>query len=78
MSKHLLNTGYRQCLQIYGPETFQVVHEYLKSARSSTGIVDETTVMEGLHRLVSNVRDCFLVDQLVFLEKQAESEFPFV
>ena len=61
-----------QCLQIYGPTDFEQVHSYLRQARSVCGAVDEAVVVAGLGRLVSNVRDCFLVDQLVFLEKQAE------
>ena len=35
--------------------------------------MDESTIMAGLKAIVANVRDCFLVDQLVFLEKQAEA-----
>ena len=66
-----------QCQQVFSPESFQRVYEYLKAARSSTGLVDEAAVIEGLGRIVSNVRDCFLVDQIVFLEKQAESGFAF-
>ena len=49
------------------------MYEYLKAARSSSSsgrLVDEAVVMAGLRGLVANVRDCFLVDQLVFLEKQ--------
>ena len=35
--------------------------------------MDESAIMAGLKTIVTNVRDCFLVDQLVFLEKQAEA-----
>lgn len=61
-----------QCLQIYGPADFEQAYTYLREARSVSGGVDEAAMVAGLGRLVSNLRDCFLVDQLVFLEKQAE------
>lgn len=64
---HLKN---RQCQQIYGTENFQKVYEYMKRARSGGIVVNEEALMLDLRKIVSNTRDCFLVDQLVFLEKQ--------
>eukprot|EP00731_Ephydatia_muelleri_P026986 Em0018g1086a len=59
-----------QCQQIYGEESFQKVYEYMKRARSGSVAVNEEVLMLDLRKIVSNTRDCFLVDQLVFLEKQ--------
>ena len=64
----------RQCLQIYGQEPFERIHAYLRQARRhGNGVVDEGVIMMALRQIVPNVRDCFLVDQLVFLEKQAKA-----
>ena len=50
------------------------MYAYLREARSMPhSAMDENRVIAGLRRIVTNVRDCFLVDQLVFLEKQVES-----
>ena len=63
-----------QCQQIYGEEEFGRIYHYLKEARSQPAqTVDESRVISGLRPLTSNFRDCFLVDQLVFLEKQDKS-----
>lgn len=51
---------------------FGRVYDYLRVARYSSQALDERAIMTGLRGIVPNVRDCFLVDQLVFLEKQAE------
>jgi hypothetical protein len=61
----------RQCIAIYGEELFGRIHGHLKEARSrSVPHEDEAGVVAGLRALTTNTRDCFLVDQLVFLEKQ--------
>ena len=60
--------GVRQCIAIYGEEKFRKVYHYLHEARSSGK--DEVTIMTELKSIVNNVRDCFLIDQLIFLEKQ--------
>lgn len=52
---------------------FAQIYDYLHTARYSGETVDEKVIMADLHRIVPNVRDCFLVEQLVFLEKQAEA-----
>ncbi|CAI8010361.1 Serine/threonine-protein kinase Nek11 [Geodia barretti] len=59
-----------QCIAIYGEELFGRIHGHLKEARSrSVPHEDEAGVVAGLRALTTNTRDCFLVDQLVFLEK---------
>lgn len=67
----------RQCVQIYGQKLFGQVYDYLREARYSggSGAPDERAIMAGLRQLLpqGNLRDCFLVDQIVFLEKQAEA-----
>lgn len=54
---------------------FGQIYDYLRTARYSGGMADERAIMAGLRRILpqGNVRDCFLVDQIVFLEKQAEA-----
>ena len=42
-------------------------------ARYTDRVEDELVIMAQLREIVPNIRDCFLVDQLVFLEKQTES-----
>lgn len=63
---------FRQFIQIYGEAVFSRVYDYLRTARYSSPAADEKAIMVGLRRIVPNTRDCFLVDQIVFLEKQAE------
>ena len=61
----------RQCISIYGEEVFQRIYAHLKEARShSIPNGNEADVVSGLKLLTSNTRDCFLVDQLVFLERR--------
>ena len=50
-----------------------MIYEYLKSARYADKAMGESEIMAGLRKIAKNVRDCFLIDQLVFLEKQAEA-----
>ncbi|XP_019849874.1 PREDICTED: serine/threonine-protein kinase Nek11-like [Amphimedon queenslandica] len=60
-------------LRIFGPDVFQSVYRYLKVARADGGVADEAKVLMGLRSITQNIKDCFLVDQLVFLEKQREN-----
>ena len=55
---------------LLGKEIYQSVYEYLKYARSDYGIENEEQVIAGLKQITDNIRDCFVVDQIVFLEKQ--------
>ena len=63
----------RQCIQIYGEQCFGQIYDYLRAARYGNGLADEREIVAHLRQIVPNVRDCFLVDQLVFLEKQGEA-----
>ena len=51
---------------------FQQVYSYLESVRFGEKISSEDSVLDGLSKIVNKPGDCFLVDQLLFLEKQAE------
>lgn len=64
---------YSDALRIFGPDVFQSVYRYLKVARADEGMADEAKVLMGLRSITQNIKDCFLVDQLVFLEKQREN-----
>lgn len=66
-----LTGSVRQGQRVLGPQCFQEVYKYLKMARQENA-VNEAAIAAGLKNITSNIRDCFIVDQLVFLEKQAE------
>ncbi|CAF0733330.1 unnamed protein product [Rotaria sordida] len=54
-----------------GVETFEKVHNYLikqRSAQRTDSTLDDTKITQGLTAFVKKTSDCFLVDQLVFLE----------
>jgi NIMA (never in mitosis gene a)-related kinase len=58
-------------IQIFGQEVFQQVYEYLRLARADEKKSnDESAVVAGLKNITNNIRDCFYVDQIVFLEKK--------
>ena len=60
-----------KAIEALGRETFEKVHDYLikhrTSQRTDSTLKDET-ITEGLTAFVTKPSDCFLVDQLVFLE----------
>ena len=56
----------QECEGRLGPVKFRQAYDYLKSARS--GVVDENKINNDLRRLLGNVNDAFMVDQLLFLE----------
>jgi hypothetical protein len=60
----------RQCEEIFGRESFVKAYQYLKDAREEGCYGDEDKIVLGLREIVHNSRDCFLIDQLIFLEKQ--------
>lgn len=66
---------YRDCIRKLSEPIFQKVYAYLKEARGygkEEKTTDEKIIMNNLARLSpNNTRDCFLVDQLLFLEAQA-------
>lgn len=66
-----------------GKEAFDAAYGYLKKARfgedKDSKQVDEGRIMHDLGQIVPNANDCFMVDQLLFLEEQAkltEEEIP--
>ncbi|XP_005105732.1 serine/threonine-protein kinase Nek11 [Aplysia californica] len=63
-----------ECVKIMGEEEFQKAYNYLRSARTSQDGKEksEKEIMDGLRKYVKNPSDCFMVDQLLFLEEQAK------
>ena len=61
-----------ECEKLLGQEAFERVYKYLKDVRFGDVLKDEESIMDGLGKIVDKPRDCFLVDQLLFMEKQAE------
>ena len=59
-----------------GREQFEKAYDYLKEARfnqdQSKKNLDENSIMKGLAKMVRNPNDCFIVDQLLFLEHGSE------
>ena len=71
--KQYLLFSSRECIRLLGANDFRKAYEYLKRVRfEDEGYVSEDSIMDGLKKLVGKPRDCFLVDQLIFLEKQEE------
>ena len=63
----------RECIKMFGEKTFKKVYRYLQDVRfDSEETVNEQAIVEGLQKFVDRPTDCFLVDQLIFLEKQME------
>lgn len=55
-----------------GKDSFETAYAFLKEAFfGEKRHQDENEIMNGVARIVSNSNDCFLVDQLLFLEAQA-------
>ncbi|XP_065064442.1 serine/threonine-protein kinase Nek11-like [Rhopilema esculentum] len=63
-----------ECIRLLGKEGFLRSYDYLNKVRfeSEESLLSEESIMDGLRNLVDKPRDCFLVDQLLFLEKQEE------
>ncbi|KAL4233987.1 Serine/threonine-protein kinase Nek11 [Mactra antiquata] len=60
-----------ECEKMLGPDGFTRAYEYLKTARYDRAKEStEEDIMQGLREFVKNPSDCFLVDQLLFLEEQ--------
>ena len=55
-----------------GVEAFELAYDYLKEARFGSDLKDEYEIMTGLARICKQPNDCFLVDQLLFLEAQSQ------
>ncbi|KAK3085292.1 hypothetical protein FSP39_001166 [Pinctada imbricata] len=62
-----------ECEKMLGKDAFENAYKYLKKARYESEIsTSEENIMQGLRQFVKNPSDCFLVDQLLFLEEQAK------
>ncbi|GFR81947.1 serine/threonine-protein kinase Nek11 [Elysia marginata] len=63
-----------ECIKILGEAEFQKAYKYLREARGGKKGKEksEKEIMEGLRKFVKNPSDCFMVDQLLFLEDQAK------
>ena len=61
----------RQAMRRLGAETFQNVYAYLREQRRgpNSAEADENQIFNGLKKFTPNPSDCFLVDQLLFLEE---------
>jgi hypothetical protein len=59
----------RQAIRGLGEETFEKCYKFLKEKRRGQKS-DESKIFEGLKKITPNTKDCFLVDQLLFLEEQ--------
>ncbi|CAF3404699.1 unnamed protein product [Rotaria socialis] len=60
-----------KAIEALGEETFEKVHNYLikqRSAQRTDLTLDDSKITQGLTAFVKKPSDCFLVDQLVFLE----------
>ena len=67
---------YSECEKKLGKKEFDAAYEYLKKARfgdeKAEKTMDEAKIMADLRKIVKNPNDCFMVDQLLFLEEQAK------
>ncbi|XP_063951532.1 serine/threonine-protein kinase Nek11-like [Lytechinus pictus] len=63
-----------ECEKKFGKESFKTAYAFLKEARfgDMKDTMDDTMIMRKLRDYVKNVSDCFLIDQLLFLEEQAK------
>ncbi|XP_071490539.1 uncharacterized protein [Diadema antillarum] len=63
-----------ECEKKFGKESFKKAYAFLKEARfgDMRETLDDSTIMRRLRDFVPNVSDCFLIDQLLFLEEQAK------
>ena len=73
-----LNNDIRNGEAKLGKEAFKKAYEFLKKMRygddGATSTVDENHIMSQLRQITPNVTECFIIDQLLFLEKQADIE----
>ena len=68
---------YLEAQRKLGKDQFERAYTYLKDARFGSKVkgsnsTDENEIMKGLSKICKNPNDCFLVDQLLFLEAQAQ------
>ncbi|KAI6658159.1 Serine/threonine-protein kinase Nek11 [Oopsacas minuta] len=73
---HRVSMLRNECLSALGTDLFYIVYDYLKKARfgvdeiGSGQIGDEGMIQIQLSKITNNRNGCFLVDQLVFFERQ--------
>ena len=48
------------------------MYSFLKQVRFENELRSEDSIQDGLAKIVDKPSDCFIVDQLLFMEKQAE------
>jgi hypothetical protein len=56
---------------LLGESTFERVYDYYvkqRTAQKTNPNLDDAKITQGLRAIVDKTSDCFLVDQLVFLE----------
>ncbi|XP_078365855.1 LOW QUALITY PROTEIN: serine/threonine-protein kinase Nek11-like [Oculina patagonica] len=61
-----------ECEKLLGREAFRRAYSYLKQVRFADELKSEDSILDGLAKIVDKPGDCFIVDQLLFMEKQAE------
>jgi hypothetical protein len=62
---------FRKAIQLLGESTFEKVYDYFvkqRRAQKTDPNLDDAKITQGLTAFVKKPSDCFLVDQLVFLE----------
>ena len=63
-----------ECIQKMGEKDFHLAHDFLRDARFGTQAagksLDENEIMRELRKIISKPSDCFILDQLLFLEEQ--------
>lgn len=67
---HMINL-FRRAIQVLGESTFEKVYDYFVKQRTlqkTDPNLDDGKISQGLASFVKKPSDCFLVDQLVFLE----------
>ena len=63
--------SFRKAINALGEQTFEKVYDYLVKQRTmqkNDPSLDDAKIYQGLSNLVKKTGDCFLVEQLVFLE----------
>lgn len=71
MRQQKIDSLRRECVRLLGEEGFRRAYRYLNKVRfESNTTVSEDVILYKLRKMIGNSRDCFLVDQLLFLEKQ--------
>ncbi len=62
---------FSKAIDALGEVTFEKVHDYLikqRTVQRTDSTLDDGKITQGLTAFVKKPSDCFLVDQLVFLE----------